>query len=605
MASVADCASKKLTSVPALPSDVTHLFLDRNYIGEINPTSLSGLEQLQELDLGQQHVPLVIRNHSFSGLTRLRRLVLGFNVGLQLEPRAFVGLVRLQVLHLDYCALKDSILSGSYLEPLSSLETLNLFGNQIKRLRPSASFANLTNLTDLNLKLNTIERICEADLVGFRGKRFKVLNLESIQLRYDHGTECGNPFRGVSFETLDLSHNGLSVAAAKQLFRAIEGTQVSHLKLSGLLSRGFSFSNLPDPDRGTFEGLKNSSVRVLDLSHSRIFALKRGVFGSLADVRILHLSKNKVNRIHRNAFEGLQGHLHLLNLSHNLLGELSSHTFASLGSLKVLDLSFNHIGALGYHTFHGLPQLKVLNLKGNSLRELGFPASLPSLDHLLLSDNRLSSVSGVTGFAGDVVHLDVRGNRLTNLHDVTRLRRLGRLFYGGNPVGGCTLSAAAAGLPDLVVLDLHSSSLQDVWSQGRCLNLFNHFDHVLSLNLSWNALRVLPQGIFKGLASVTELDLSSNALTYLPPDVLPKSLRILHLGNNFIGSPDPNAFVSLNYLDLKMNRFHCNSDLRSFLSWLSSTNVTFLSPLQELQCEFPSCRYKVPLLDYYTQLTQQ
>ncbi|XP_028998005.1 toll-like receptor 5 [Betta splendens] len=610
--SVANCASLQLTAVPALPSTVTHLFLDRNFLSELNSTSLRGLEWLQQLDLGQQRVPLVIRDHAFVGLRRLQRLVLGFNLGLQLEPRAFAGLVRLQSLHLDYCSLTDSVLSEPYLEPLSSLETLNLFGNHIKRLRPSMSFANMTHLKDLNLKLNSIGHICESDLAGFQGKRFKVLNLQSTQLSYKNVSDwkkCGNPFRGVSFEVLDLSHNGLSMATAKQFFRAIEGTQISHLKLSGLMGRGFSFDNLPDPDAGTFEGLKNSSLTVLDLSHSHIFELKPRVFRSLGDVRIVDVSKNKLNRIHRNAFEGLQGHLHLLNLSHNLLGEIYSHTFASLESLKVLDLSFNHLGALGYQAFQGLPKLKVLDLTGNSLRDLGFPARLPSLDHLLLSDNRLSSVGGVTSFAVNVVHLDVRDNRLTNLHDVdallTQLRRLRHLLYGGNAARWCTLSGAAEPLRGLSVVDLHSSSLQDVWSQGRCLGLFNNFHHVLSLNLSSNALQHLPAGVFRGLTSVTEMDLSSNALTYLPPDVLPKSLRTLHLSNNFIGAPDPDAFGSLTHLDLRMNRFHCSSDLRSFLSWLNGTHVTFLSPVQELRCEFPSHWYGVLLLDYYTQVTQR
>ncbi|TDH00326.1 hypothetical protein EPR50_G00187250 [Perca flavescens] len=47
-----------------------------NRISEINSTSLSALEDLQELDLGGQHVRLVIRNNAFSGQRLLRKLVL-------------------------------------------------------------------------------------------------------------------------------------------------------------------------------------------------------------------------------------------------------------------------------------------------------------------------------------------------------------------------------------------------------------------------------------------------------------------------------------------------------------------------------------------------
>ncbi|KAF3703070.1 Toll-like receptor 5 Precursor [Channa argus] len=610
--SVANCAFQKHSTVPALPPNITHLFLGNNYISEINSTSLSGLEQLQELDLGLQFVPLVIRNYAFQGQKHLKSLLLGFNVGLRLEKQAFVGLSSLQKLDLDYCSLQDSILMENYLEPLSSLEKLNLFGNQINRLQPSMSFAHMPNLKDLNLKLNKIDKICEPDLAGFQGKHFKVLNLQSAHLMFSKDIDwqkCGNPFRGMSFDTLDLSNNGLGVATSRQFFRAIEGTKISHLKLSGSMGRGFSFNNLPDPDNKTFEGLKNSSVRILDLSKNWIFALQQWVFSALKEVMIIDLSKNRVNQIHRNAFEGLQGNLKTLNLSHNLLGEIYSHTFASLTSLRVLDLSYNHIGVLGYASFNGLPNLRGLFLTGNSLRQLGFPSFLPSLDCLTLKDNKLkpSSMSSVTMFASNLILLDIQDNRLTDLGDVymlvTQLKRLKHLFFGGNTIRKC-LPHISTDLKNVKALDLHSSSLQDIWSQGVCLNLFDNLGHVLGLNLSLNALQSLPQGVFKGLTSVVEMDLSFNALTYLQADVFPKSLKLLYLSNNFIASPDPQAFHSLNFLNLKMNRFHCDSSLKSFLTWLNQTDVTFLSPVEELRCEFPSRFYNVSLLDYSTQVTQ-
>ncbi|CAG5928391.1 unnamed protein product [Menidia menidia] len=613
--SIAHCGFRGLRWVPPLPPNITHLFLDSNLIGEINRTSLAGLEELQVLDLGGQKVPLVIRNGAFRGLKRLRNLNLGFNPGLQLEPLAFAGLSGLLKLHLFSCSLNNLILEDSYLEPLSSLQTLDLFANRIKRLRPATFFANMTNLTDVNLMLNNIDQICESDLVGFKGKHFKVFNLNSVHLKdmMDRGfnwQKCGNPFRGMSFQTLDLSGSGLGVLQLKLFFRAIDGTEIHHLRFSGSIGRGFSFNNLLDPDQETFEGLRNSSVLSLDLSKNRIFALQRGVFSPLKELKAIDLSKNKVNQIHRNAFDGLQGSLKMLNLSHNLLGEIYSYTFASLTNLKVLDLSHNHIGALGYKSFSGLPNLNVLNLTGNSLQSLGFPASLPSLRVLLLDDNKLtaSSVKSITDLAGNATYLSVQDNRLTNLEDVftfsNHMKRLRFLLYGGNTIRWCTLSTQV-GQNDVGFLDLHSSSLQSIWAQGKCLHLFGNFGNVIRLDLSLNGLHRLPGGVFKGLASVLEMDLSSNALTYLQPDVLPKSLKSLNLANNFIASPDPAAFSSLGFLDLSGNRFHCNAGLRGFLGWLRETNVTFLRPAQELRCEFPSAFHNVPLSDYSARVLQR
>ncbi|XP_034555177.1 toll-like receptor 5 isoform X2 [Notolabrus celidotus] len=588
-----------------------------NHINEINATSLSGLDKLQELDLGGQSLSLVIRNNSFIRQKRLRKLVLGFNLGLQLEPLAFAGLSGLQSLQLDYCSLQESILEENFLEPLRALESLDLFGNQLQRLKPSKFFTNMTSLKVFNLQLNKINKICEPDLAAFQGKDFSYLNLNSVHLKDMSGDgfdwkKCGNPFRGMSFKTLDLSYNGFSIFESKQFFRAIEGTKISHLKLSGPMGRGFSFNNLPDPDRTTFEGLKNSSIHKLDLSKNRIFALHQEVFSPLKEVTIIDISHNRVNQIHRNAFMGLQGHLVMLNLSHNLLGEIYSHTFASLRNLRVLDLSYNHIGALGHGSFSGLPNLKALFLTGNSLRDLGFPASLPRLDYLLLNDNKLSpsSVSSLPRFASNSMHVNIEDNRLTNLGDVftllTQLKDLKNLFYGGNKIKFCTLGrqVSSTWVNNLKVLDLHSSSLRTIWSQGRCLNLFDNLGHMLGLNLSFNALDSLPPGVFKGLTSIWELDLSSNALTYLQPDVLPKSLKLLHLSNNFIASPDPDAFHSLSFLNLQSNRFHCDQNLESFLTWLRTTNITFMSQVEEFRCEFPSGLNKVPLLDYAVQVNK-
>lgn len=613
--SVAHCAFKKLHRVPALPTHITHLYLEMNRIGEINSTSLEDLTQLQELDLSGQSVPLLIRNNTFRRQHRLRKLTLGNNRGLQLEPLAFEGLSGLQNLHLDYCSLKDSILKDNYLEPLSSLKTLDLSSNDIRSLQPSLFFANMTNLTEVNLKLNRIDQICESDLAGFQGKHFKFLNLNSVPLRlmsdgrFDWN-QCGNPFSRMSFETLDLSSSGLGVAKLQKFFRAIQGTKISNIKLSGHIGKGFSFSNLPDPDHTTFDGLRNSSMLSLDLSKNSIFALQQGVFAPLEEVTAIDVSQNSLNQIHRGAFDGLQGHLVTLNLSHNLLGEVRSYTFTSLTNLKVLDLSHNHIGVLGYDSFSGLPNLKALFLTGNSLRDLGFPASLPSLDYLLLNDNKLqpSAVNSVTRFASNIMHLNIADNRLTNLGDVyvllSELKHLQNLLYGGNTIRWCVPSGQV-GPNKLQVLDLRSSSLQFIWAQGKCLNLFDNLKHLRGLRLSSNGLQSLPRGIFKGLTSVVEMDLSSNSLTNLPPDVLPKTLKWLSLSDNYIASPDPAAFSYLQMLDLSENRFHCNSNMKTFLKWLDKTNVTLLSPARELRCEFPPDLHDVSLIDYSAQITQQ
>ncbi|XP_035474196.2 toll-like receptor 5 [Scophthalmus maximus] len=606
----AACSSQGHYWLPALPPGITHLYLDMNRIGEINSTALRQYEQLQALDLGMQHAQLVIRNNAFLRQGKLIRLVLGHNRGLRLESRAFAGLFGLKELFLDYCDLDDSILAGSYLQPLLSLEMLDLFANRIERPQPGQFFSRLTKFTQLNLKLNKITRLCEGDLVGFRGKHFAVLNLKSTGLGSMYGADfegesCGNPFRGMAFDILDVSGNGFGTNNTRRFLKAIRGTLITQLIFShSNMGRGFSHDNFPDPDECTFEGLVDSAVDAFDLSKGFIFALQTAVFSPLKVARIIDVSKNKINEINRNAFDGLQGHLRMLNLSNNLLGEVFSHTFGNLTDLRVLDLSFNHIGALGYHAFSGLPKLRALYLTGNSLRDLGSPASLPNLDWLLLGDNKLTSLYSITDLGTSSIHLDLRSNRLTNLEDfyfvATNFKRLQNFFYNGNFIKWCTLNRNIT-VPynnTLEVLDLSDSFLQTIWAQGKCLHLFDQLNNLLGLSISSNSLTTLPQGIFRGLSSIIEIDLSSNSLTFLQPHVLPVSLKRLDLSNNFLASPDPTAFRSLLFLSLADNRFHCDCSLERFLQWLNVKNVTFLSPAEDFTCEFPAALYKLPLQNY-------
>ncbi|XP_062415470.1 toll-like receptor 5 [Pungitius pungitius] len=605
----ADCISQQQYWVPALSPNITHLYLELNYIREINSSSLVRYDQLQELDLGMQRVPLILRNNAFLRQRRLTKLVLGANNLLQLEPRAFAGLFKLQRLDLNYCNLADSILADSYLQPLLSLETLGLEGNGIVRVQPGLFFSRLTKLTQLNLKKNEIQQMCEDDLVGFRGKYFKFLNLQSNQfyISLSEGFDwkrCGNPFREMGLETLDLSYNSFSMDTARQFFRAISGTPIANLIIYGNMGKGFSHNNFPDPDESTFEGLATSSVANLDLSNNYIFSLQKAFLNPLKDVIIIDISKNKINQIQRNAFDGLQGHLRMLNLSKNLLGEIRSHTFTNLTDLRVLDLSHNHIGVLGDKAFSGLPRLRALYLTGNSLRDLGSPTPLPNLDYLLLGDNKLRSLWDISQFGNNSIHVDVADNRLTDLQDVVNIlahfNRLENFFYGGNVIKWCIRSPGVT-VPrnnSLQVLDLHDSFLNTIWARGQCLDLFDCLGHLLGLNLSLNSLSSLPRGVFRGLGSIIEIDLSSNALTYLQPDIFPVGLIRLDLSNNFLASPDPETFGSLSFLGLAGNRFHCDCSLEGFTKWLNATNVTFLGPVDEYRCEFPVALRNLPLLEF-------
>lgn len=181
---------------------------------------------------------------------------------------------------------------------------------------------------------------------------------------------------------------------------------------------------------------------------------------------------------------------------------------------------------------------------------------------------------------------------------VREMKNLQVFFHGRDPTKVCPhQQGSGIGFNNLKVLELHMNSLQSFWSHGHCMDLFENLGNVTNMNLSINFLRCLPLGVFAYLTSVKEMDLSSNYLSYVRPDCLPKSLKILYLFNDFIDNPDPTVFSSLAPLDLKAYCSLCDQNLNDFLSWVNQTNDTFLSPIEQLWCEFPSTSKRVGSLN--------
>lgn len=172
-----------LTDIPAVPKDTVKLLLTFNYITQVTATSFPLLEHLFLLEIGRQYVyPVTIGKGAFRNLPNLRVLDLGYNSILQLDIDAFVGLPSLAVLRLFQNNLGDSILEEHYFQDLSSLEELDLSGNQITKLQPHPLFYNLTALKTVNLKFNPISNLCESNLTSFRGKHFLFFSLNSNYL---------------------------------------------------------------------------------------------------------------------------------------------------------------------------------------------------------------------------------------------------------------------------------------------------------------------------------------------------------------------------------------------------------------------------------------
>ncbi|NXA59553.1 TLR5 protein, partial [Mohoua ochrocephala] len=585
-----------LTDVPPVPKDTVKLFLTYNYIRRVTAASFPLLEHLFLLEMGSQFVdPVTIGKGAFRNLPNLRVLDLGANKILQLDLDAFVGLPSLTVLRLFYNCLGDSILEERYFQDLRSLEELDLSGNKIKKLHPHPLFYNLTALKSVNLESNEISNFCQTNLTSFQGKHFLFFNLASNELYKMEDVawaKCPNPFKNITFSSLDLSKNGWSTERVQYFCTAIEGTQIGSLTFSThIMGSGFGFDNLKNPDYSTFAGLGRSNLSSLDISRGFIFSLKSLVFQSLRNLESLNLFRNKINEIQRQAFFGL-GNLKILNLSSNLLGELYDYTFEGLRSVMYIDLQQNHIGMIADKSFRQLVNLKIIDLRDNAIKIL---PSFPRLTSAFLGDNKLMFVSyrAITA-----THLDLERNWLANLGDLYILFQIPDLqyiFLKQNRFSYCVKSANAIENNQLIYMDLGENMLQLVWERDLCLDVFGALPKLQVLHLNNNYLSALPQEIFRGLTSLKSLNLASNLLSHLSPGVFPQSLANLNLSGNQLFSPEPEVFMTLTFLDITHNNFVCDCALKSLLVWLNETNVTLAGSQFDRYCVYPPAFEGVPL----------
>ncbi|XP_035748375.1 toll-like receptor 5 [Egretta garzetta] len=588
--------SCNLTDIPLVPKDTVKLVLTSNYIRQVTATSFPLLEYLLVLEIGTQCVyPLTIGKGAFRNLPNLHVLDLGFNRILQLDLDAFVGLPSLTVLRLYQNYLGDSILEERYFQDLSSLEELDLSGNQITKLQPHPLFYNLTVLKTVNLKFNKIANLCESNLTSFRGKHFFFFSLRSNNLyKTDEmaWAKCPNPFRNITFNSLDLSDNGWNIQKFQYLFTAIKGTQISSLIFSShIMGSGFGFNNVKNPGNDTFAGLARSNLHSLDISNGYIFSLNSLIFRSLGNLELLNLFKNKINQIQRQAFFGL-GNLKTLNLSSNLLGELYDYTFEGLHSIMYIDLQQNHIGAIGEKSFSNLVSLKTIDLRDNAIKKLPL---FPHLTSAFLGDNKLMSVVG-TAIAA--TYLELERNWLANLGDLYILFQVPDvqyIFLKQNRFSYCVKSHNVIENNQLIYMDLGENMLQLVWERHLCLDVFRALSKLQVLHLNNNYLSALPQEIFRGLTSLKRLNLASNLLSHLSPGLFPRSLTNLNLSGNQLFSPEPEVFMTLSILDITHNKYVCDCTLKSLLAWLNETNVTLAGSQSDRYCVYPPAFAGVPL----------
>uniref|UniRef100_A0A673IZ56 Toll-like receptor 5b n=1 Tax=Sinocyclocheilus rhinocerous TaxID=307959 RepID=A0A673IZ56_9TELE len=358
------------------------------------------------------------------------------------------------------------------------------------------------------------------------------------------------------FHVLDLSHNKVKSICEEDLL-SFQGKHFTLLTLASVTLQDMNEYWLGWDKCGN--PFKNMSVMVLDLSGNGLILSKSYNIGS--------------------------------SFGHNNFPDPDKFTFKGLevSGVKIFDLSQSHIFALSnsvfslfffffrsranyiYQSFQGLPNLLNLNLTGNALESVHEFATLANLKKLYLGENRISSLL----------------KDLSDLYTILReFSQIEKTFLRGNMFSMCHNQRQIVVSDKLQLLNLELSTMQLIWSEGKCLDVFNNLHQLEQLSLASNGLQSLPKDIFKDLTSLIFLDLSFNSLKHLPNGIFPESLQILKSG----------LFSTLSYLSLMKNQFHCDCSLRDFQTWLNQTSVTLFHSIEDVTCASPEDQYMVPVV---------
>uniref|UniRef100_A0A9J7ZHT2 Ig-like domain-containing protein n=1 Tax=Cyprinus carpio carpio TaxID=630221 RepID=A0A9J7ZHT2_CYPCA len=316
----------------------------------------------------------------------------------------------------------------------------------------------------------------------------------------------------------------------------------------------------------------------LDLSHNKLRTFPEALLASLPQLSEIKLSNNEFESIPDLGPNA--GNLSSLILANNRISRISAERLSSLVALETLDLSNNNIMEVRAGAFPPLP-LKNLLMNNNRISTLEhgcFSNLSSSLLVLKLNKNRLSSIPPKIFSLPHLQHLELSRNRVRRIEGLTfhGLHGLLSLKIQRNSITRL-MDGAFWGLNNMEVLQLEYNNLTEV-SKGWLYGLLT----LQQLHLSHNAISRIKPDAWEFCQKLAELDLSWNQLSRLEEGsfVGLSVLEQLHVGNNRISFIADGAFrglSNLQALDLKYNEISWTiEDMNGPFSALDNLRKLFL-----------------------------
>lgn len=314
---------------------------------------------------------------------------LGYNGILRTNSFALVN--NLEQVFLNNTMIKtiqSRVFSGA-----QSIKLINLSSNQIGQI-PKNTFSHLSELTFLDLSYNQIREVEEDSFVGCNS--LKYIDFSTNHLRNFSSKTLESILQ---LETLNLSRNSLEIMDSNWClhFHSLKNLIIDHNKIKSLVNC-----------------TSNVNMDILSISNNLLNVLDSSKFPT--NLKILDVSANQIAEIKNKPFENLSK-LRILNLSKNKLNNLPFELFVNLKNLTHLDVSSNNLMTVNQGVFHGLISLKFLNLSSidaSNIEGRVFYSAQNLIDIDLTKNNLIDiDIESLFGFCENLQYLRLDGNSFT------------------------------------------------------------------------------------------------------------------------------------------------------------------------------------------------
>lgn len=594
-----DLQARSLVTIPITlyrrASEIISLNLSRNISLNVPSDFITSCLNLREIRFTANEAWQL--PPSFGKATRLTNLDISNNRLEQLDRTNLAdlrGLVSFRIANNTLSSLP------SYFSRYTSLRNLTLSSNNFK-IFPDI-LCDLPSLVDLDISFNSIrelpnigrleqlERLWVTNnmLTGPLDESFKTLrSLKEIDARFNEITNVDSVMQLPRLEQLLLGHNAITKfkgSFPRLRTLVLDHCPISQFELDGpmhtLTHLNIASGKLVQLKDSTFENLPHLTKLILDKNH--FTSLSQNI-GKLRRLEHLSMIKNTLSALPPTI--GCLTELRYLNVRECNLDRLPSEIWYCL-KLETLNVSSNLLKSFPKHT--GQPPLAPGEYVSAS------PATTPGLSNTPSYENMNINLSG----EGQSRRPSQTSNTLLSMGSPPGVGRNNSVV--SYITGGRKASTASRAYTDVSttstrkdsnfsqrVTSTFSGSLRDLYLADNCLedDIFAQLaflPELRVLNLSYNALTEMPQGLLKRWQYLSDLFLSGNEFTSLPSDDLEETsnLKTLHInGNRFQVLPAELCKVSkLAVLDVGSNSLKYNvSNWPYDWNWNWNRNLRYLN----------------------------